>query len=184
MSPPNNNLSNYVIHRSCQIWRREGVQPPYLFSMFLNLFIYLFITLLFIKPFSKTQSECKTNNLNNANEALARSLWIRTHSRHLECELLLDDRLVHLLERSQVFGAVVGDCVYKASIDLFKLSKIFKKYKKIKKSKKSCWWLWILIFESSGKGKVFVFKRSVVIHITYLGIFIETKTHETNQKKM
>ncbi|KAK2382259.1 hypothetical protein QL285_069807 [Trifolium repens] len=41
-------------------------------------------------------------NLNNASEALARSLWIRTHSRHLECELLLDDRLVHLPDRSQL----------------------------------------------------------------------------------
>ncbi|KAK2368511.1 hypothetical protein QL285_081699 [Trifolium repens] len=40
-------------------------------------------------------------NLNNASEASARSLWIRTHSRHLECELLLDDRLVHLPDRSQ-----------------------------------------------------------------------------------
>ena len=44
------------------------------------LFIYASITLLFIKPFSKTQSECKINSLNNANEALALSLWIRTHS--------------------------------------------------------------------------------------------------------
>ncbi|KAK2379638.1 hypothetical protein QL285_067419 [Trifolium repens] len=40
-------------------------------------------------------------NLNNASEASARSLWIRTHSRHLECELLLDDRLMHLPDRSQ-----------------------------------------------------------------------------------
>ncbi|KAK2374988.1 hypothetical protein QL285_075913 [Trifolium repens] len=40
-------------------------------------------------------------NLNNASEASARSLWIRTHSRHLECDLLLDDRLVHLPDRSQ-----------------------------------------------------------------------------------
>ncbi|KAK2389320.1 hypothetical protein QL285_062918 [Trifolium repens] len=40
-------------------------------------------------------------NLNNASKAAARSLWIRTHSRHLECELLLDDRLVHLPDRSQ-----------------------------------------------------------------------------------
>ena len=71
-------------------------------------------------------------NLNNASKAAARSLWIRTHSRHLECELLLDDRLVHGLDRSQVFGAVVGDCVYKALLDLFKLvkknSKIQKKF--------------------------------------------------------
>ena len=72
-------------------------------------------------------------NLNNASEASARSLWIRTHSRHLECELLLDDRLVHLPDRSQVFGAVAGDCVYKALLDLFKfvkkISKIQKTYK-------------------------------------------------------
>ncbi|KAK2375781.1 hypothetical protein QL285_076649 [Trifolium repens] len=52
-------------------------------------------------------------NLNNASKAAARSLWIRTHSRHLECELLLDDRLVHLSDRSQVFGAVAGDGVIK-----------------------------------------------------------------------
>ena len=74
-------------------------------------------------------------NLNNASEAAARSLWIRTHSRHLECELLLDDRLVHLSDRSQVFGAVAGDCVYKALLDLFKFVKKFQKYKK--KTKKS-----------------------------------------------
>jgi hypothetical protein len=74
-------------------------------------------------------------SLNNASKAAARSLWIPTHSRHLECELLLDDRLVHLPDRSQVFGAVAGDCVYKASIDLFKLSKIFKNTKKLKKFK-------------------------------------------------
>ena len=72
----------------------------------------------------------QTTNLNDSNEASARSLWIRTHSRHLECELLLDDRLIHLPDRSQVFGDVVGDCVYKASIDLFKLSKILKKIQK------------------------------------------------------
>ena len=77
-------------------------------------------------------------NLNNASEAAARSLWIRTHSRHLECELLLDDRLVHLPDRSQVFGAVAGDCVYKALLDLFKfVKKNFKNTKK-KKIKKSC----------------------------------------------
>ena len=35
---------------------------------------------------------------------MTRSLWIRTHSRHLECELLLDDRLVHLPDRSQHSG--------------------------------------------------------------------------------
>ena len=40
-------------------------------------------------------------DLNNASKAATRSLWIRTHSRHLECELLLDDRLVHLPDRSQ-----------------------------------------------------------------------------------
>ena len=38
----------------------------------------------------------------------------------LECELLLDDRLVHLPDPSQVFGAVAGDCVYEALLDLFK----------------------------------------------------------------
>jgi len=76
-------------------------------------------------------------NLNNASEASARSLWIRTHSRHLECELLLDDRLVHLPDRSQVFGAVAGDCVYKALLDLFKLvkKKNFKNTKKLKNQK-------------------------------------------------
>ena len=74
-------------------------------------------------------------NLNNASEASARSLWIRTHSRHLECELLLDDRLVHLPDRSQVFGAVAGDCVYKALLDLFKFVKKLQKYRKIIKSK-------------------------------------------------
>ncbi|KAK2369950.1 hypothetical protein QL285_083045 [Trifolium repens] len=41
-------------------------------------------------------------SLNNASKAAARSLWIRTHSRHLECELLLDDRLVHLPDRIQM----------------------------------------------------------------------------------
>ena len=55
----------------------------------------------------------------------------------VECELLLDDRLVHLPDRSQVFGTVAGDCVYKALLDLFKFvkknSKIQKKIKKIKK---------------------------------------------------
>ena len=71
-------------------------------------------------------------NLNNASKAAARSLWIRTHSRHLECELLLDDRLVHLPDRSQVFGTVVGDCVYKALLDLFKFVKNFKNTKKLK----------------------------------------------------
>ncbi|KAK2356958.1 hypothetical protein QL285_094274 [Trifolium repens] len=40
-------------------------------------------------------------SLSNASKAAARSLWIRTHSRHLECELLLDERLVHLPDRSQ-----------------------------------------------------------------------------------
>ena len=74
-------------------------------------------------------------NLNNASKAAARSLWIRTHSRHLECELLLDDRLVHLPDRSQVFGAVAGDCVYKALLDLFKFVKKNSKIQKIKKSK-------------------------------------------------
>ena len=75
-------------------------------------------------------------NLNNASEASARSLWIRTHSRHLECELLLDDRLVHLPDRSQVFGAVAGDCVYKALLDLFKfVKKNFKNTKKLKNQK-------------------------------------------------
>ena len=53
----------------------------------------------------------------------------------VECELLLDDRLVHLPDRSQVFGAVAGDCVYKALLDLFTFVKKFQKYKKIKKSK-------------------------------------------------
>ena len=72
-------------------------------------------------------------NVNNPNkDQAARSLWIRTHSRHLECELLLDDRLVHLPDRSQVFGAVAGDCVYKELLDLFKLEK-----KKIQKYKKN-----------------------------------------------
>ncbi|KAK2388835.1 hypothetical protein QL285_062474 [Trifolium repens] len=51
-----------------------------------------------------------TTNLNNASEASARSLWIRTHSRHLECELLLDDRLVHLPDRSQYPFDVNLDC--------------------------------------------------------------------------
>ena len=51
----------------------------------------------------------------------------------VECELLLDDRLVHLPDRSQVFGAVAGDCVYKALLDLFKFVK--KKFKNTKKSK-------------------------------------------------
>ena len=75
-------------------------------------------------------------NLNNASKASARSMWIRTHSRHLECELLLDDRLVHLPDRSQVFGAVAGDCVYKALIDLFKfVKKNFKNTKKLKNKK-------------------------------------------------
>ena len=76
-------------------------------------------------------------SLSNASKAAARSLWIRTHSRHLECELLLDDRLVHLPDRSQVFGAVAGDCVYKALLDLFKLFKnIFKNTKKKLKNQK------------------------------------------------
>ena len=75
----------------------------------------------FIKTFFQKPKRMQTiTSLNNASKAAARSLWIRTHSRHLECELLLDDRLVHLPDRSQVFGAVAGDCVYKASIDLFK----------------------------------------------------------------
>ena len=53
----------------------------------------------------------------------------------VECELLLDDRLVHLPDRSQVFGAVAGDCVYKALLDLFKLvKKKFQKKLKIKKN--------------------------------------------------
>ena len=75
-------------------------------------------------------------NLNNASKAAARSMWIRTHSRHLECELLLDDKLVHWPDRSQVFGAVAGDCVYKALLDLFKLvKKNFKNTKKLKNQK-------------------------------------------------
>ena len=102
----------------------------YVSESIIYLFIYASITLIFIKPFSKPKVNAKYTNLNNANEASARSLWIQTHSRHLECELLLDDRLVHLPECSQVFGAAAGDCVYKASIDLFKLSKNFQKYKK------------------------------------------------------
>ena len=54
----------------------------------------------------------------------------------VECELLLDDRLVHLPDRSQVFGAVAGDCVYKALLDLFKLvKKNFKNTKKLKNKK-------------------------------------------------
>ena len=48
----------------------------------------------------------------------------------LECELLFDDRLVHLPDPSQVFGAVAGDCVYKALLDLFKFVKNIEKYKK------------------------------------------------------
>jgi hypothetical protein len=39
-----------------------------------------------------------------------------------------------LPDRSQIFGAVAGDCVYKALLDLFKFEKISKKYKKIKKN--------------------------------------------------
>ena len=49
----------------------------------------------------------------------------------VECELLLDDRLVHLPDRSQVFGVVAVDCLYKALLDLFKIVK-----KKIKNTKK------------------------------------------------
>ena len=100
--------------------------------MFLNrLFIYLCKHYaIFIKPFSKPKANANYPNLNNASEASARSLWIRTHSRHLECELLLDDKLVHLSDRSEVFGAVAGDCVYKALLDLFKFVKKFQKYKK------------------------------------------------------
>ena len=75
-------------------------------------------------------------NLNNASKAAARYLWIRTHSRHLECELLLDDRLVHLTDHSQVFGAVAGDCVYKALLDLFKFVKKISKIQKKLKNKK------------------------------------------------
>ena len=37
---------------------------------------------------------------------------------------------MHLPDRSQVFGAVVGDCVYKALLDLFKFVKKFQKYNK------------------------------------------------------
>jgi hypothetical protein len=41
---------------------------------------------------------------------------------------------MHSPECSQVFGAVVGDCVYKALLDLFKFVKnLKKKLKKIKK---------------------------------------------------
>ena len=54
----------------------------------------------------------------------------------VECELLLDDRLVHLPDRSQVFGAVAGDCVYKALLDLFMFVKKFQKYKKKLKNQK------------------------------------------------
>ena len=54
----------------------------------------------------------------------------------VECELLLDDRLVHLPDRSQVFGAVAEDCIYKALLDLFKfVKKKLKNTKKIKKIK-------------------------------------------------
>ena len=53
----------------------------------------------------------------------------------VECELLLDDRLVHLPECIQVFGAVAGDCVYKVLLDLFKFVKKFKNTKKLKKLK-------------------------------------------------
>ena len=70
---------------------------------FLNHLSFYFLQAMrftFIKSFSKTQSECKSTSLNNANNTLTRSLWIRTYSRHLECELLLDDRLVHLPECS------------------------------------------------------------------------------------
>jgi hypothetical protein len=43
---------------------------------------------------------------------------------------------VHLPDRSQVFGAVAGDCVYKALLDLFKLvKKNFKNTKKLKNQK-------------------------------------------------
>ena len=95
--------------------------------MFLNhlsLYFLQAIRFIFIKPFSKNPKRMQIiTNLNNASEASARSLWIRTHSRHLECELLLDDRLVHLPDRSQVFGAVAGDCVYEALLDLFKFVK-------------------------------------------------------------
>ena len=43
---------------------------------------------------------------------------------------------MHLPDRSQVFGAAAGDCVYKGLLDLFKFVKInFKNTKKIKKSK-------------------------------------------------
>ena len=121
---------------------KKGVSPttiPIIYISWITIFIFCKHIANFIKTFFQNQSECKTNNLNNANEALARSLWIRTHSRHLECELLLDERLVHLPGCSQVFGAVAGDCVYKALLDLFKVcqKKKFQKYKKIKKIKKN-----------------------------------------------
>ena len=52
----------------------------------------------------------------------------------VECKLLLDDTLVHLSDRSQVFGAIAEDCVHKALLDLFKfVKKNLKIQKKIKK---------------------------------------------------
>ena len=70
----------------------------------------------------------------------------------VECELLLDDRLVHFPDRSQVFCAVAGDCVYKTLLDLFKFVKKFQKYKKIKNSKIllmivefDLWKFWLMI---------------------------------------
>ncbi|KAK2411540.1 hypothetical protein QL285_046808 [Trifolium repens] len=83
---------------------KKGVSPttiPILYvSESLSLYFCKHIAI-FIKTFFKTQNECNTTNLNNASETAARSLWIRNHSRHLECELLLNDRLMHLPECSQ-----------------------------------------------------------------------------------
>ena len=80
---------------------KKGGSPTTIHILYVSESIYLFIYLCkhyasFYKTFFKTKANAKPNSLNTANEALARSLWIRTHSRHLECELLLDDRLVHL----------------------------------------------------------------------------------------
>ena len=86
---------------------KNGVSPTTIPILYVSesMFIYLFMQTLrffFIKPFLKPKANANYPNLNNASEASARSLWIRTHSRHLECELLLDDRLMHLPDRSHV----------------------------------------------------------------------------------
>jgi hypothetical protein len=72
----------------------------------LSLLFYQSITLFFKQTLFQKPKRMRTIEFKLNYSYLARFMWIRTHSRHLKCELLLDDRLIHLLDRSHLLYVV------------------------------------------------------------------------------